>query len=73
MEILKSDTDHSINFKGMMVGNPAVDWYNRTESQVTILYFHGLLPEHVYTDWVNSCTTFDQLNTLVCSTTCSCK
>lgn len=56
MEILKQNTDGLINFQGMMVGNPFVDPFSNTVTQIKAFYSHGLLPKPLFDQWSSSCT-----------------
>ena len=57
MEILKQNTDGLINFQGMMVGNPYVDPFSNSITQIKAFYSHGLLPKPLFDQWSDSCTT----------------
>ena len=57
-----SDEDGSngplvINFKGMIVGNPYVDPYTNTVTQLQTLYTHGIIPKYpTYQNWIDHCS-----------------
>ena len=54
-----NDPEHGalskINFKGMMVGNPYVDHYINTMTQVDALYGHGVVEWPLYRKWLDHC------------------
>jgi Serine carboxypeptidase len=56
MYILKNDFYHSlINFKGFMVGNPYVDPYTNTITQIRAYYNHGLIAKPLFDKWIVNC------------------
>jgi Serine carboxypeptidase len=56
MYILKNDFFHTqINFKGFMVGNPYVDPYTNTITQIRAYYNHGLIAKPLFDKWVTLC------------------
>ena len=43
LEILKQNTDGTINFKGMLVGNPYAEPFSNLITQIEAFYSHGLI------------------------------
>lgn len=69
MEILEKNADKSINFQGMMCGNPFVDPFSNTITQVRAFYAHGLLNRPLYLKWEQHCTdpgTYDAMVSQSC-------
>jgi carboxypeptidase C (cathepsin A) len=66
MEILNRDTDKIINFQGMLVGNPFVDPFSNTLTQIRSFYSHGLLPKPLFDEWDKECTALDTYDTPDC-------
>ena len=56
MEIVKRDVAKEINFQGMMVGNPYVDPFSNTITQIQAFYQHGLLAKPLFDQWSVQCT-----------------
>jgi Serine carboxypeptidase len=59
MEIVKRDPHKKINFQGMMVGNPYVDPFSNTLTQIQAFYQHGLLAKPLFDQWSAQCTLPD--------------
>lgn len=55
-QILKKNTDNSINFKGFLVGNPYVDSYSNSVAQYRQMYYDGLIPKPLYDQYEEKCT-----------------
>jgi hypothetical protein len=55
MEILEKNTDGFINFQGMMVGNPYVDPFSNTITQIQAFYAHGLINRPLFDQWSTKC------------------
>ena len=69
-EILTRNTDDFINFRGFMVGNPYVDPYTNTMTQIQAYYAHGLLAKPLYDKWLKSCSDPDVYDKKVRDTLC---
>jgi Serine carboxypeptidase len=65
MEIVRRDTEKEINFQGMMVGNPYVDPFSNTLTQIEAFYQHGLLAKPLYDQWSAQCTLPDNYDSNV--------
>ena len=66
LEILKHDHDKSINFQGMLVGNPFVDPFSNTLTQIRSFYSHGLLAKPLFDEWSEKCTSPDNYDSHSC-------
>ncbi|CAB9498418.1 Carboxypeptidase Y homolog A [Seminavis robusta] len=66
MEIINRDTAKEINFQGMLVGNPYVDPFSNTVTQINAFYSHGLLAKPLFDQWATSCTLPDSFDTQEC-------
>jgi carboxypeptidase C (cathepsin A) len=56
LQILQNDPNGKlINFKGMMVGNPYVDPYTNTKTQIRTYYNHGFIAKPLFDEWVENC------------------
>ena len=67
LEILQQNTDGLINFQGMMVGNPYVDPFSNTMTQIRAFYSHGLLPKPLFDEWSNECTLPENYDSKKCT------
>lgn len=59
--ILERDVDESINFQGFLVGNPYVNSYTNSIAQYRQMYYDGLTPMPLYTEWEMKCTKGEAL------------
>jgi hypothetical protein len=65
LKILGNNSDGLINFKGMMVGNPFVDYFTITQNEVAIYFYYSLIPISLYQAWTKSCNTLASFSTTV--------
>ena len=59
MQLLDNNKSHSINMKGFLIGNPAInsDWYYNVNEYafLSVLYSHALLPQTAYLNVYDIC------------------
>lgn len=66
-EIVTSNVDGAINFKGFAVGNPYTDAFTNRIAQYQAYYSHGTLPGPLYDRWASKCSRHSIRNFVNCT------